>query len=89
MIEAASAGIQGAMESNSERANRLGHLQFRALVAGGVLYVAWHVIAIACQERDLVDHAGRGDELVGGIPVEVEPCGLKADGEVQWPDMET
>src|SRR5438093_8896265 len=46
-------------------------------------------LSIACQKRDLVDHAGRGDEFVGRIPFEVEPRGLKADGEVQWPDMET
>ncbi len=42
-IAAASEGIRRAIESNSERANRLGHLQFRFLVGGAVLYIAWHV----------------------------------------------
>jgi len=44
MLAAASAGIRKAMEANADRANWLGHMQFRALVAGGVLYVAWHVL---------------------------------------------
>ena len=42
-IATASQGIRQALESNSERANRLGHWQFRLLVVGGVLYIAWHV----------------------------------------------
>lgn len=46
MIEAAAAGIREAMESNSTHANRLGHWQFRTLVAGGVLYVGWHVLGM-------------------------------------------
>ena len=28
---------------NADSANRFGHWQFRLLIAGGVLYVAWHV----------------------------------------------
>ena len=44
MMAAASEGIRQAIESNSERANRLGHLQFRLLIAGAVLYVVWHVL---------------------------------------------
>jgi len=40
----ASEGIRSAIEWNSERANRLGHWQFRLLVAGAFLYVAWHVL---------------------------------------------
>ena len=43
MIAAASAGIRDAMESNSEKANRLGHWQFRFLIAGAVFYILWHV----------------------------------------------
>jgi hypothetical protein len=43
VMAAASQGIRQALESNSQRASRLGHWQFRLLVAGGVLYVAWHV----------------------------------------------
>jgi len=46
VIAAASAGIRDAMEHNSKTANALGHLQFRALVAGGVLYVCWHVVTL-------------------------------------------
>jgi hypothetical protein len=44
MMAAASDGIRQAIQSNSEHANRLGHWQFRCLVAGGALYVAWHVL---------------------------------------------
>ncbi|HLQ65385.1 MAG TPA: hypothetical protein VK201_11860 [bacterium] len=43
-IAAASEGIREAIESNSNRANHLAHLQFTFLVAGAVLYVAWHVL---------------------------------------------
>lgn len=43
LVQAASEGIRNAMESNSAHANRLGHMQFRFFVLGGVLYVAWHV----------------------------------------------
>ncbi len=44
MMAAASEGIRQAIESNSDRANRLGHLQFRFLIAGAVLYIAWHAL---------------------------------------------
>jgi len=44
MMAAASEGIRQAIESNSEHANRLGHLQFRLLVAGAVLYIVWHIL---------------------------------------------
>ena len=44
MMAAASEGIRRAIETNSERANRLGHLQFRFLIAGAVLYVVWHIL---------------------------------------------
>jgi hypothetical protein len=43
-IEAASAGIRAAIENNSDRANSVRHWQCRDFVAGGVLYVAWHVL---------------------------------------------
>jgi hypothetical protein len=46
MIAAASAGIRAAIKGNSDTANKLAHWQFRALVAGGVLYVAWHVLGM-------------------------------------------
>lgn len=44
MVEAAARGLLEAMESNSDHANRFAHWQFRLLVAGGVLYVAWHIL---------------------------------------------
>ena len=44
MIEAASAGIRDAIEANSTQSSRFGRLQGRFLIAGAVLYVAWHVL---------------------------------------------
>jgi len=44
LMVAVSEGIRQAIESNSERANRLGHMQFRFLITGAVFYIAWHVI---------------------------------------------
>ena len=44
LIEAASTGIKEAMNTNSDRANRLGHLQFWSLIVGAILYISWHVI---------------------------------------------
>ncbi len=44
IIGAASEGIRRAMESNSHRANSLGHLQFSFLVYGAILYVGWHIL---------------------------------------------
>lgn len=46
MIAAASERLRAAMESNSERGNRFAQRQFRLLIAGAVLYVAWHVLAM-------------------------------------------
>ena len=43
-IEAAIKGIEEAMEDNSERANRLFHLQFNLLVVGAIFYIVWHVL---------------------------------------------
>lgn len=44
MMAAASEGIRRAIETNSERGNRMGHWQFRFLIAGALLYVVWHVL---------------------------------------------
>ena len=44
LMAAASEGIQQAIKSNSERANRHSHLQFRFLVMGAVFYIIWHVL---------------------------------------------
>lgn len=43
-MQAASEGVRQAIESNSEIANKLGHWQFRTLIAGAVFYVSWHVL---------------------------------------------
>lgn len=44
MMAAASQGIREAIESNSDTANKLAHWQFRCLVAGALVYIAWHVL---------------------------------------------
>lgn len=43
-MEAASEGIRQAITSNSDRADFYGHWQFRALIIGSVMYIAWHVL---------------------------------------------
>ncbi|MBA2625084.1 MAG: hypothetical protein H0U89_05715 [Acidimicrobiia bacterium] len=43
LMGAASDGIRAALETNSNRANRNGHWQFRFLVVGALLYIGWHV----------------------------------------------
>jgi hypothetical protein len=43
-MAAASEGIRQAIEDNSNRANRLAHMQFRFLIAGAIMYIAWHVL---------------------------------------------
>lgn len=43
-VAAASEGIRQAIEHNSNCANRLGHSQFRFMVAGAVFYIAWHIL---------------------------------------------
>ncbi len=43
MIAAAGEGIKRAIETNANRANVLGHLQFWLLVLGFVFYLGWHV----------------------------------------------
>ncbi len=50
-MAAAGEGIRSAIEWNSERANRLAHWQFRFLVVGAVLYVAWHVLKMYLRGR--------------------------------------
>jgi hypothetical protein len=42
-IAAAREGMLHALEKNAETAVEFGHWQFRLLITGGVLYVAWHV----------------------------------------------
>ena len=51
LMAAASQGIRSALESNANRANRLGHMQFRFLIAGAVLYIGWHVLEMWLRTR--------------------------------------
>jgi hypothetical protein len=44
VIEAASEGILEAMQGNDTVLKRWSHAQFRCLIAGAVLYVAWHIL---------------------------------------------
>lgn len=44
MMAVASEGIRRAIDANAERANRLGHMQFRFLVTGAVFYIGWHIL---------------------------------------------
>lgn len=39
-------GIREAIESNSKKASRYGHLQFKLLVVGAVFYIIWHILEI-------------------------------------------
>jgi hypothetical protein len=44
MIEAASAGIRDAIESNSSKSDGLAHSQFYMLIAGAAFFIMWHVL---------------------------------------------
>ena len=43
-IQAASEGIKQAIDSNSDKANNLGHLQMKAFVIGAFFYLIWHTL---------------------------------------------
>ena len=45
-VAAASAGIREAAERNAKDASRFADWQFRALVMGAILYIAWHVVGM-------------------------------------------
>jgi hypothetical protein len=42
-IQAASEGIKRAINSNSDKANKLGHLQMKAFFIGVFFYLIWHI----------------------------------------------
>jgi hypothetical protein len=44
MMQAASKGIMQAIESNSDRANKLGHLQMKTFIFGVISYLVWHIL---------------------------------------------
>lgn len=44
LLEAANRGVKSALESNVKNAQFYGEWQFRLLIAGAVLFLAWHVI---------------------------------------------
>lgn len=46
-VQAASEGICQAIEHNSDAASRLGHWQFRLLIAGAIFYILWHVLEMS------------------------------------------
>lgn len=48
-ISAASEGTREAAHGNAEGANRNAKRQFRFLVAGALLYIAWHVLEMAAR----------------------------------------
>ena len=43
IVEAASKGVSLAIESNSDKANRFGHLQFWFFILGVMAYVVWQI----------------------------------------------
>ncbi len=43
-MQAASEGIMKAIESNSNKANKLGHLQMNTFILGVIFYLAWHIL---------------------------------------------
>lgn len=45
-IQAASEGIMQAIQDNSDRANRLGHLQMTTFILGALFYLVWHILEI-------------------------------------------
>lgn len=45
-IEAAYSGVRSAAENNSTKANFWGNMQFRALIAGAMFFLAWHVMGM-------------------------------------------
>jgi hypothetical protein len=47
LAQAAAEGVRKAAERNSEAAGRNAKRQFKLLVAGAVLYIAWHVLGMA------------------------------------------
>jgi len=44
VLEAAMKGVRSALESNVRNAQFYGTWQFRLLIAGGVLFIVWHVL---------------------------------------------
>jgi len=51
IIAAASEGIRQAIESNSDKVSFFAKLQFRFLIAGSTLFLAWHIIEMALKSK--------------------------------------
>ncbi|MGH8250668.1 MAG: hypothetical protein ACREVI_08200 [Steroidobacteraceae bacterium] len=49
LVAGAIKGVTSALTSKAESAYRYGTAQFQFLVAGGVLFLAWHVLAMYCR----------------------------------------
>ena len=45
-IRAASEGIMQAIQKNSDKANRLAHLQMTTFILGALFYLVWHILEI-------------------------------------------
>ena len=45
-IQAASEGIMQAIQKNSDKANRLAHLQMATFILGALFYLVWHILEI-------------------------------------------
>lgn len=60
LIAAASEGIRSAMESNSNRANYLGHWQVRMLIIGALFYLAWHIQGMYLRAASAFPMVGNG-----------------------------
>ena len=44
LVEAATAGVMSALESNTKRAKVFGDWQFRLLILGAVFFIAWRIL---------------------------------------------
>jgi len=55
MAAAAIEGIRMAFESNSDKANKYGHRQFRFLTIGALLYIGWHVWEMVLRTPSLIN----------------------------------
>lgn len=48
-VQAAADVVREVMESDSRKSSRLANAQYRFLVIGAILFIAWHVVDLACQ----------------------------------------
>ena len=58
LTRAAIEGVKIAAERNSQKTNRYSHWQFRLLIVGAILFIAWHVTVMALPDQK----EGSGDK---------------------------